>query len=131
MAKYVYPAVFEWEGNGYHIYFPDIENCFTSAKTLTEGMDMAQDVLCLMLYDREENGQTIPAPTPMQEFAVPDGAFASLISCDTLQYRRLYCSKAVKKTLSVPAWLNTLAEKNDINFSAVLQKGLKNELHIQ
>lgn len=54
-----------------------------------------------------------------------DGEFATLISCDTLEYRKFYDNRAVKKTLSIPAWLNTMAEREDINFSAVLQDALK------
>lgn len=61
MAKYIYPAVFTpEEDGGYSINFPDIESCYTSAETLEEGLDMANDVLCLMLYDMEENGREIP-----------------------------------------------------------------------
>ena len=55
----------------------------------------------------------------------------SLVCCDTIEYRKLYNNKAVKKTLTIPAWLNTLAERADLNFSSVLQDALKLRLDIQ
>lgn len=130
MAKYVYPAVFTPEESGYSIRFPDFESCYTSAVNLEEGMEMANDVLCLTLYDLEETGKPIPKASDIREVQADGKSFASLVSCDTMEYRRFFSSKAVKKTLSIPAWLNTLAEREDINFSAVLQKALKAELNL-
>ena len=59
------------------------------------------------------------------------GELVTLVMCDTIEYRRYYDNKAVKKTLTIPAWLNTMAERAGLNFSQVLQNGLKNELHVQ
>ena len=70
---------------------------------------MAEDALCLMLYDREESGETIPAASAVTEVRTEPGEFVSLIGCDTLEYRKRYGSKAVKKTLSIPSWLNDAA----------------------
>lgn len=131
MAKYVYPAVFTPEVNGYSIHFPDLESCYTSAETLEEGMVMASDVLCLTLYGMEEEGKTIPAPSGVKEVATEGEEFVSLVACDTVEYRKLYDSRAVKKTLSIPAWLNTMAEREGVNFSTVLQNALKHQLHLQ
>ena len=133
MAKYVYPAIFtrEEEG-GYSIRFPDIENCFTGAATLEEAMEMANDVLCLMLYELEQKGAAIPAPSAVQSVQklATGGEFVTLISCDTIAYRRFYDNKAVKKTLSIPSWLNYMAERAGVNFSGVLQDALKQRLNI-
>lgn len=131
MAKYVYPAVFTPEANGYSINFPDFESCYTSAETLEEGMVMANDVLCLTLYSMEEDGNQIPQASGVKEVAVDGDSFVTLVACDTMEYRKLYDSKAVKKTLSIPAWLNTMAEREGINFSMVLQNALKSQLHVQ
>ena len=128
--KYVYPAIFTKEDVGYSIDFPDFENCFTSAETLEEGVEMANDVLCLVLYHMEEEGQPIPKASDITKLAHGENEFTTLIECDTLEYRKFYDSKAVKKTLSIPSWLNTMAEKEDVNFSAILQKALKAELGI-
>lgn len=128
--KYVYPAVFTEEESGYSINFPDLESCYTSAETLEEGIEMANDVLCLVLYHMEEDGKDIPPASEIRSVACGENDFVTLISCDTLEYRKFYDNKAVKKTLTIPSWLNTMAEREDINFSAVLQKALKAELQI-
>ena len=131
MSKYIYPAVFTHEDEGsYSINFPDIESCYTSAQTLEEGLKMAEDVLCLVLYELEEQGKAIPQASDIKALELAGNEFSTLVSCDTLEYRKFFNSKAVKKTLSLPAWLNTMAEKEGINFSAVLQKALKAELNI-
>lgn len=127
--RYVYPAIFTREECGYSVVFPDLEIA-TSGETLVEAMDMAQDALCLMLYDMEERKAEIPKAKDITEFVCEPGSFSSLIECDTMEYRRFYDKRAVKKTLSIPAWLNTMAEKEGINFSAVLQKALKAELNL-
>lgn len=129
MAKYVYPAIFMPEdGGSYSIRFPDLENCFTSGESLADGMTMAEDALCLVLYDMEETGAEIPAASDLKEVQAEGNEFVTLISCDTLAYRKFFNNKAVKKTLSIPTWLNTMAERQGINFSMVLQKALQQEL---
>ena len=83
MAEYVFPAIFTAEKCGYAIDFPDVENCFTSAKTLIEGVKMASDVLCLVLREMETNDEPIPQPSDIQDIAVANNSFVSLIFCDT------------------------------------------------
>ena len=127
--KYVYPAVFTPEENDlYSVDFPDLHNCFTSGKGLAEALEMAQDVLCMTLYDLEEEKK--PVPSALSEIEHEEDDFVSLVSCDTLTYRKLHARTAVKKTLSIPAWLNTIAEEEGVNFSAVLQEALKQKLHV-
>lgn len=130
MAKYLYPAVFKKDGAFYTVEFPDLEGCYTQGDDVQDAYDMAADVLCLTLYNLEERGAAIPAPSAVS--AVPAGAdaFVSLVSCDTLEYRKFYDNRAVKKTLTIPAWLNAMSEREGVNFSAVLQAALKSELHI-
>ena len=131
MAKYVYPAVFTHEDDGsYSINFPDLESCYTSGETLADGIAMAEDALCLVLYDMEEKGAMIPAASDLNTVPHEDNELVTLISCDTIEYRKFYNNKAVKKTLTIPAWLNTMAERQGINFSTVLQKALQQELHL-
>ena len=131
MAKYVYPAIFTLEESGmYSVKFPDIEGCFTCGNDLADAMEAAQDALCLMIYDIEEVNGDIPLPSNIKTVKTNDNEFVSLISCDTLEYRKLFHSKAVKKTLTIPAWLNTTAEKQGINFSQVLQDALKERLDL-
>lgn len=133
MAKYVYPAIFTPEADGqFSIRFPDIRNCFTGGKDLADAMAMANDVLCLMLYDMEQSGAEIPAPSTVADVQrqAEGSEFVSLIACDTVEYRKFYDARAVKKTLTIPSWLNDMAERADINFSATLQNALKDALHL-
>lgn len=133
MAKYVYPAIFtpEEEG-GYSVRFPDIQGCFTGSETLAGAMEMANDVLCLMLYDLEQKDAAIPEASSVEalQSQAESGEFVSLVACDTIEYRKFYDSRAVKKTLSIPSWLNDMAERAGINFSGTLQEALKKQLNL-
>lgn len=132
MPKYVYPAIFEKEPEGgYSVYFPDIEGCYTQGEDLAEAVENAEDALCLALYDLEEKNAAIKEPSDISALTVKDGDFTSLVSCDTIEYRRYFDNKAVKKTLTIPNWLNVMSERANINFSAVLQKALMQELNIE
>ena len=133
MAKYVFPAIFTPEDGGYSILFPDIENCFTEGFDLTDAMENAKDVLCLMIYDLERSNQPVPAAsrlTALQQHIIGD-QFITFIACDTMEYRKFHDNRAVKKTLSIPSWLNEMAESAGVNFSATLQEALKQQLNIQ
>ena len=131
MSKYIYPALFEKdENNAICVSFPDIPGCFTSGADLQEAYDNAKDALCLMLYDMEECGEEIPKASRPLDIKTTGDAFVSIVPCDTMDYRRQYDNKAVKKTLSIPSWLNTMAEREGINFSATLQDALKQQLRL-
>ena len=128
--KYVYPAVFSHDEEGYYVRFPDIENCFTDGDTIEEAIENANDVLPLMLTAFEDDSDPIPEATAIDKVALSEGEFASLIYADTVEYRKKFNNKSGKKTLSIPAWLNTIAEQNNVNFSNVLQNALMDQLHI-
>ncbi len=131
MAKYVYPAVFTPERDGsFTVNFPDFESCYTSAESLADAIVMAEDVLCLVLYDMEEAGKEIPKASDLKMVQADGNEFVTLIRCDTIEYRKFFNNKAVKKTLTIPAWLNTMAEKKGLNFSMVLQQALQQELNL-
>ena len=93
-------------------------------------MEMAQDVLCLTLYGLEEEGKAIPPASPVNDVPHKTDEFVSLVACDTLMYRRFYNNKAVKKTLTIPSWLNDMAEREGINFSGTLQEALMQQLKL-
>ncbi|MBR0281136.1 MAG: type II toxin-antitoxin system HicB family antitoxin [Oscillibacter sp.] len=130
MAKYAYPAIFTKEEHGYSVTFPDIDGCFTCGDTLPEAVEMAEDALCLSLYDREEDAEPIPPPSDVRAVQARTGDIVSLIFCDTLEYRKLYDSQPVRKTLSLPNWLNTLSERAGMDCSVILQEALKAKLDI-
>ncbi|MBE6030864.1 MAG: type II toxin-antitoxin system HicB family antitoxin [Clostridiales bacterium] len=126
--KYVYPAIFTKEEKGYSILFPDFEGCFTCGDTLEDGIMMAEDVLAFTLYAYERDNKEIPLPSNHTQLTVAANEFVNYIACDTIEYRRKYNTKAVKKTLSIPEWLNEAATRAGINCSAVLQEALKEKL---
>lgn len=128
--KYVYPAVFSQEEGAYNVTFPDLEGCVTFGEGMADAIKMAEDALCLYLYSCEEDKIDIPVPSEMEHVKREDGETVSLIACDTLEYRKYFGSHSVRKTVTVPAWLNTLAEQADLSFSAILQQGLKAQLHL-
>lgn len=131
MAKYVYPAVFTPDqGNGYSVLFQDLENCYTSADSLEHAIEMAEDALALVLYRYENDGRPIPIPSKHSDIPLTEGSFVNYIACDTLEYRKIHNNKAVKKTLTIPEWLNEAASAQGINFSQALQDALKAQLQL-
>ena len=131
--KYVFTAVFSKEpdtAETYNVTFPDLPGCNTFGDSLEDAISMAQDVLCLWLYHREQDELPIPTATPPSKIEVEGDEFITAISVDTGFYHRFYSEKLVKKTLNIPMWLNEQAERANINFSQTLQKALKSELHI-
>ena len=129
MAKYVFPAVFTREDNGaYSVNFPDVKNCFTGGEDLAHAIEAAEDVLGTMLTFYEDEHRDIPDPSPLSMVEVGDNEFVNYIACDTVEYRKRNSTRAVKKTLSIPEWLNELAIEKGVNFSQVLQDALKSQL---
>ncbi len=131
MAKYVYPAIFSPEENGsYSVYFPDLEGCYTCGDNLQDALFMANDVLAFTMYDYEKEGREIPVPSKVENVEKEAGEFANYIACDTVSYARMHDNRAVKKTLTIPQWLNDAAIKADINFSQVLQEALMKKVNL-
>ena len=129
MNNYFYPAVFTYdeESKCYIVDFIDLKSCSTYGTSIDEAYIMAKDALGLYLSDLD----TFPKPTiPYNHVKLKDNQFISIIEIDLQEYRKKYSNIAVKKTLSIPTWLNTLAEKKEINFSQLLKKALKAELNI-
>lgn len=132
MAKYAYPAILTREADGtFSVSFPDLPNCFTVGNDLQHALEMANDALCLTLYDAEERQRDIPAASDLRQIQASTSEIVTLVACDTVEYRKYFDNKAVKKTLTIPNWLNTLAERQGVNFSAVLQMALRRELNIE
>ena len=125
MAKYAYPAIFTPEDDGtFSINFPDLEGCYTCGDSLEDRIEMAEDALALVLYGYEKDNRTIPTPSSPSTFTLSENEFVNYIACDTMAYRKRYSNKAVKKTLTIPEWLNESASALGLNFSQVLQEAL-------
>ena len=128
--KYIYPAIFTPEDSGYSVEFPDIPGCFTCGDSLEESLSMAKDALSLILVEYEDKKSDIPNSSPIRTLTLEGNQFASLIGADTTVYRQTLNNAAVKKTLSIPQWLNQAAIANGLNFSQVLQDALKQKLNM-
>lgn len=128
--KYVYPALFTplKDEGGYDVYIPDLLYCRTCGDTLAEAIEMAEDAASMWLWDAENKKEEIPQPSETIEYEQPQ--FVSFVKADTGAYRRQYDSRAIKKTLTIPAWLNFEAEKAHVNFSGILQSALVEHLGI-
>ena len=128
--KYIYPAIITPEEDGILVYFPDIDGTHTDGATIEEALDNAEDVLNLMLMTMEDEGMEIKKPTAVAELEVPAGSTISLVRADTLAYRRKVDTRAVRKSVSVPAWMDSMVKKNNLNLSNLLQNAIRKELNL-
>jgi predicted RNase H-like HicB family nuclease len=127
--KYVYPAIFTPLPSGeYDVRIPDLPGCITCGKDLPDAIEMAEDAIAMWLCDAEDNQESIPAPS--ESLTADRPCFVNLIVADTVEYRKENDNRAVKKTLSIPSWLNVQAEKAGVNFSQILQDALKSHLSL-
>ena len=139
----VYPGIFIQDLQGrYTVIFPDLNHLATCGDDMQETMKMAVDCLAGYIHSEQRDGHTIPVPSPLDQIDLgaehidendPDIArvFVSLVSVDVEEYARTHFNKSVKKTLSIPQWLNDMAIAQKINFSKVLQAALKRELGVE
>ncbi len=133
-----YPACFIKEENGYSVIFPDLNHLATCGDTLDEAFTMAVDCLAGYLYWLQKNGEAAPAPSPLDKInpgevtaeleISSDEVFVNIVTVDVAEYAKTHFEKAVKKTLTIPAWLNTAALEQNINFSQVLQEALMQKI---
>ncbi|HHV09124.1 MAG TPA: type II toxin-antitoxin system HicB family antitoxin [Clostridiales bacterium] len=130
MKKIFYPAIFQRENDGrYFVFFPDIEGCNTQGEDINEAYEMAFDALGLMISYMGDNKISVPRPSKPEDIKLDENQSIVIIQFDMLEYLKKHESKAVKKTLSIPSWLNEAAMKQNINFSQVLQDALVNILN--
>ncbi|MDU5807398.1 MAG: type II toxin-antitoxin system HicB family antitoxin [Peptoniphilus harei] len=123
---YTFPCIikFDEEDKIYYVRFPDIEEAFTDGDSLKEAVYNAQEVLGLVIYEREKMGREIPNATESM-IKTGDNESLSYISVWMPLVRDRIEEKSVKKTLTIPKWLNDLAEENNVNFSQLLQVAIK------
>lgn len=138
----IYPACFFHEKNdSYSVVFPDLNWLATQGDTLQEAMEMAVDCLAGYLYSCQMDGEDIPKPSKLSDIHTEVIAkelespiyesFVNMVAVDVASYAKEHFEKSVKKTLTIPAWLNTAALEQNINFSQVLQDALKRKLNIR
>lgn len=131
MHHYFYPAIFHNdEKGGYWISFPDFPECMTQGETMEEAYEMAVEAMGLCIDDRLKNEESLPEVSAPVDYILQEGDFSCLIEFDLVQYRKKHNTKSVKKTLSIPEWLNEAAMEHDVNFSQVLQEALMKKIGI-
>ena len=130
MEKLFYPALFhKSEEGGFWISFPDFPECFTEGDDMKQAYEMTVEALGLALVNRKEEKEEIPDPSDLDKIQNEDGTIV-IVEFDMLAYQRKHNSKAVKKTLSIPEWLNEEAVSMGVNCSQVLQEALMSKLNI-
>ena len=125
MRKLIYPGIFYRENNSYWVEFPDLEGCQSFGDSLEEVLGNAKEALAAYLVTLLEQGKEINPASDIRCINAPDEAFVSLVDADLIKK-----SKAIKKTLTIPSWLNEMAEDKHLNFSKVLQDALIEKLEI-
>jgi predicted RNase H-like HicB family nuclease len=123
----VYPVKLTPLSDGYLVTIPDCE-INTSGKNLADAIFMARDAISLWCVCKEDAGSTLPDPSELSSIRHEANEILTLVDIDKDSYRRSLENRAIKKTLTIPSWLNERAEKSGINFSQLLQKAIKNEL---
>ncbi len=129
--RYCFIAVLEYAEDGtVGVYFPDLPGCTSCADSTEKAAIKAKEALCLHLYGMEEDGDEIPAASDIPSIHLGRNEVPMLTEVYMKPFREKMHERYIKKTLSIPNWLNTAAEEQGINFSAVLQKALKEQLNI-
>ena len=129
--KYTYTATFipKEDGSGYLCRVPDLPGCISSGDTLEDAIDMISDAAGVWLCVAEDEELDIAAPTPQDRIEREPNEILSLIRFDTIAYRAKTDTRAVRKNVSLPAWMARLADKRGINCSQILQEGLLAKLN--
>ena len=122
--KLTYPAIFYEGEGGYSVEVPDLPGCTSGGATLAEAIIMGTDAASGWVLTELEDGKPAPKASPIKKIRPDTGGFVSMLVLDLDAYTEKYGNKAVRKNLTIPAWLNTYAEEKNINFSQVLQESL-------
>lgn len=129
--SYEFVGIFDYAKDGISISFPDLPGCLSCADTTEEAIKNAEEVLGLVLYDMEQEKEEIPNPTSLEDIKCKSNQKPILINVWMPLVRNELDEQSVKKTLTIPQWLNKLAEKENVNFSKVLQSALKDYLKVK
>lgn len=127
--KSSYPILLTPEEKGFTVFIPDF-NINTQGDDLTEAIEMSRDAIGIMGVDLQDDKKAIPSASAITDIKHSANEIVSLVDVDFDEYRKKNDLRTVKKNCTIPSWLNFEAEKAGVNFSAVLQAALKNELHI-
>ena len=127
--KVAYPVVITKVGKDLIASVPDCQ-IDTHGNDLVNAIEMARDAISIWCISMQDENRKLPSPSDITAVACDDGEFVTLVDADLETYRKSIEARTVRKNLTLPSWLNEQAEKANINFSNVLQRALKEELHI-
>ena len=122
--RYVFTATFKIDGNKVYARVPDLPGCITTGKDLEDAIAQITDAASGWLCVAEDEELPIVEPSSQADIAHDPDDILSLIQVDTIAYRAATDTRAVRKNVSLPAWMANLADKKGINCSQVLQEGL-------
>lgn len=123
--RYIYPAILNYADDGISVSFPDLPGCLTCADDTETALNRAKEAMGLYLADSEDCGDPIPSPSDISTLQLGPGDIPTLVDVFMPTIRDKISNRSVKKTLTIPAWLNREAEEAHVNFSQILQDGLK------
>ena len=126
--KYVFTAKIKEESGTYYVSFPDLKGCITTGKSLSDAIDQATDALSGWLCVAEDENLDIPSPSDQDSIQRGIGEYLAVIKADTINYRAATDTRAVRKNVSLPAWLARLADQRRLNCSQILQESLISKL---
>jgi len=128
---YVFPAIFDYADDGISVEFPDLPGCLPCAQTTEEAVQNAREAAALHLYSMEQDVEAIPEPTPIGRLKLEANQIPILIEIFMPLYREAIDNSYVRKSVTLPSWLERIAAEKKINFSQVLQSALKEQLGIE
>jgi len=131
MDNYIFPCVFIYKEDGISIIFPDLDGCVSFGENEQKAFHNAKEALTLHLYGMEQDNDPIPESTMIKDVELNENEQAVFIEAFMPAFRAKQANKFVKKTLTIPEWLNIVAEKNGVNFSQLLQSAIKQHLKIE
>ncbi len=126
----IYPALFFHDEDAVCVEFPDLPGCVTFGETMEEALDSAKEALEGFLYCMEQDGDPIPPPTPFEQVVVEKGGVLVAISVRMDIVREEEANRSITKSVTIPAYLNKLGIEHKLNFSSILQEGLKERLGV-
>ena len=128
--RYIYPAILKIIDGTYDVRFPDINNCFTFGTNLEDALNSASDVLELCIYDMEQDNIEIPVASGLKDIILKEDESVAWINVWMVPVRDKMENKAVKKTVTIPKWINDIGVENNLNFSQILQAAIKEKYGI-
>lgn len=128
--RFIFPALFEYADDGITVTFPDLPGCITCGNSDEEAYTMAKEALALHLFGLEDDGELIPRATLLNQITVEDNQAVVLIEVWMPPFRLEMHNASVKKTLTIPRWLDVVAKEHKVNYSYLLQEAIKDHLGI-